>query len=329
MWANIRMKNNHIKRSFGIVKEFGLLFSIKYFVFRILKKDKQYIDNICAFLKKENSEIINKYNDGLLVGEKTHTTNNNVWVCWWQGYEKMPPLCRMCFDRLKEKLPEGSHLVLVTLDNYLKYASIPDVIVNKFKQGKITMTTYSDILRNYLIRDNGGLWIDSSVFVSNSIQKSFLEDTKWWSINTHKDNEEIDNLGQKISERKWSGFLQKGEKGNILNSYLCDSFLDYYKKHDYLVDYFIQNFYIRVAYYNIPGIKKTIDSISLNNEFVYELYNNIDACFEEDLFKKWNKSTTFYKLTQKREYSSCDEKGDLTFYGAIEKMCKNDNSIKK
>ncbi|WP_074688808.1 capsular polysaccharide synthesis protein [Kandleria vitulina] len=324
------MKNKFIK-ILNFYKQFGFGFSTKYFYYKITKNDKKYIQHIYNYLIQDNNDIILKYNNyNIFENENTQQKRKNripVWVCWWQGYEKMPALCKMFYNRLKEMLPENAELILITLDNYLDYASIPDVIRKKFEKGQITMTTYSDVLRNYLLRDNGGLWIDSSVFVSNYITKDFLSDKNWWSINLFEKNTKIENLGQKISERRWSGFLQKGVKNNILNSYLCDSFLHYYEKHDCTIDYFIQNFYIKIAYLNNPSIKKMIDSIPYNNWNVYSLYDNIDKSFDLELYNKWRSNTCFYKMTQKREYKLYDANNQITFYGMIKKICENKEVI--
>jgi hypothetical protein len=320
---------NKISKIVRFYRQFGLVFSTKYYFYKLFKKDKKYINLVYRYLLEDNAEIIEKYRSLNNFKKDNHCKKlkTPVWVCWWQGYDNMPSLCKMFYKRLSEMLPDNAELILVTRDNYLKYASIPDVIRNRFEQGCISMTTYSDVLRNYLLRDNGGLWIDASVFVSKEISEEFLKNRDWWSVNLYEKNANIENLGQKITERKWSGFLQKGTKGNILNSYLCDSFVKYYENHNCLVDYFIQNLYIKAAYENIPQIRDMIDRIPNNNIDVYSLYDNIDKPFNENLFNKWNSGTTFYKMTQKREYKSYID-GRMTFFGAVEKICGGEHGEK-
>ena len=219
-------------------------------------------------------------------------------------------------------IPENAELILITLDNYLNYANIPDYIVKKFNDGLITYTTYSDVLRNYLIRDNGGLWIDSSVFVSNKISKEFIDSNEWWSANLCNNNNNIVNFGQKISQRKWSGFLQKGTKNNLLNNFVCEAFELYYMNHDVLIDYFIQNLFIRIAYDNIVNIQNIIDKITVNNTHVYSLYDNIDLAFDKKQYDLWNEDTIFYKMTQKRSYNEFTNDEKLTYYGKIKSICE-------
>ncbi len=64
----------------------------------------------------------------------------------------MPELVKMCFQRLKDTLPDDiTELHLITFDNYKDYVTFPDHIEQKFKEKKITMTTLSDILRFCLL----------------------------------------------------------------------------------------------------------------------------------------------------------------------------------
>lgn len=322
------MKNKFVKVR-KIFKQFGFLFSIKYLYYKCTHKDDKYINLIYNYLLNYLLPLIEKYNK--IKETKECIDNNNckfpIWICWWQGYENMPELCQMLFKRLKKVLPLDSELKLITLDNYLEYTKIPDAIIKKFQKGNISFTTYSDVLRNYLIRDNGGLWIDASVFVSGNISEEFLKNREWWSINLSNKNDKIDNLGQKISNRKWSGFIQKGEKNNLLNSFVCDAFLAYYEKHDIIIDYFIQNLFIRIAYDNIPSIHKMIDNIPVNNTNVYNLYDNIDKKFDEVIYEKWNSDTNFYKLTQKRQYSLYTIDNKITYFGVIKEICEKNGDV--
>lgn len=306
-----------------IFKQFGFVFSMKYLFYKCMHKDEQYIQLIYNYLLKYLDPLIKKYNK---IEKKTVISNSSykypIWVCWWQGYNNMPELCKMLFKRLKNMIPINAELKLITLDNYLEYAKIPSSIIKKFENKNISFTTFSDVLRNYLIRDNGGLWIDASVFVSNNISKDFLENEEWWSINLYDKNASICNLGQKISNRKWSGFVQKGEKNNLLNSFVCDAFTLYYEKHDIIIDYFIQNLFIKIAYDNISIIHNMIDNIPINNVNVYKLYDNIDKEFNQAKYNEWNSNTIFYKLTQKRQYQINTRDNKITYFGAIKKICE-------
>lgn len=94
---------------------------------------------------------------------KTKTAVNNVWVFWWQGENKMPQLVRQCYTSLKNRLI-GKKIILITKDNIKEYCTFPDYIFEKYKDGKITLTHLSDILRFDLLSHYGGLYTDATVF---------------------------------------------------------------------------------------------------------------------------------------------------------------------
>ena len=90
------------------------------------------------------------------------TQSNKVWVCWFQGMDKAPSLVRRCYDSLCEKLVDRE-IVLITEDNMFNYVSFPDYIVEKWRDGEITHTHMTDLLRLELLIKYGGTWIDATV----------------------------------------------------------------------------------------------------------------------------------------------------------------------
>lgn len=57
------------------------------------------------------------------------------------------------------------------MNNYIK---IPDIIQDRVESKKISMAQYSDIIRMCLLAEYGGLWIDSTVLVTQLIPSIFL-----------------------------------------------------------------------------------------------------------------------------------------------------------
>lgn len=320
-----------LKKLKDMLSQFGVWFSVKYCYFKFTHKDKQYISLVYEYLLNIVKPLIREYNEKvtmLNVSSVDEITMNNekvpIWVCWWQGYENMPELCKLCFLRLEKMIPENAELHLVTLQNYQSFVEIPSHLVTRFNEGNITMTTYSDILRNYLLKQRGGMWIDSTIFVSKELSEEFFAQPEWWSIKLPFEFENNKNMGQRISERKWSGFIMKGEKENIINSFVADAFSLYYETHKITIDYFIQNMLIRIAYHSIPTVRAIIDAIPFNNTDVYTLYDNIDNIFSAELYEQWNKNTSFYKLTYKREYEPTNSDGQTNFYGYFVEICKEE-----
>lgn len=56
-----------------------------------------------------------------------------------------------------------------------QYVDIPDYILQKYKQGKMTRTHLSDIVRLLLLSKYGGVWIDSTILLTNELPHYVIE----------------------------------------------------------------------------------------------------------------------------------------------------------
>ena len=85
------------------------------------------------------------------------------WWCWFQGEENAPIVCKAALKSLRKFYPDYKINVL-TLKNIDDYAKFPVHVVKKFREQKISLTHFSDLLRCELLTNYGGIWIDSTVY---------------------------------------------------------------------------------------------------------------------------------------------------------------------
>lgn len=302
------------KKLLNLLREFGFIFTIKYCYFKIIKNNKKLIDIIYKYLENILQPTIEKYVKESDY-ENSKGTSLNIWVCWWQGEKSMPEFCKMCYENLLLCTPKEYKIHLVTEKNYKDYVMIPEYIITKVEQGKISFTLFSDILREALLAQNGGIWIDSSVWVTKNYTNLIDLEKDFWSI---KLEHIYDNnvLGQLISECKWSGFILGGKKDSIVYEYLFDSMKAYFERFDYPIDYFLQNVILRIGYDNIPKIKELIDAVDYSNPNLYTLYDCMDKEFDNKEWKELCHNTGLFKLSQKRQYVE-EINGKVTYYGFI------------
>ncbi len=97
-----------------------------------------------------------------------------IWVCWFQGIENAPLLVQRCFESM-QRYNAKSEVVLITEENMAQYVDIPDYILQKYKQGKMTRTHLSDIVRLLLLSKYGGVWIDSTILLTNELPHYVIE----------------------------------------------------------------------------------------------------------------------------------------------------------
>lgn len=296
---------------------FGYLYSIKYCYYCLRwcrhKKDvDKYIETVYVYLKAFLSDQINAFRKENKVNSESES--KNIWVSWWQGCDSMPEWCKICFDNLKRNTPSDYTLTMITKDNYDQYAQIPSFIFDRIDAGQLTLTQFSDILREALLYQQGGLWIDLSVWTTPNFLEFVDHEKEFWSIKLN----EIDRqcIGEVVSKCMWSGFYMYAKKGNVVTKFAFESMCAYYKHHTKTIDYFIQNMIIRIGYDNVPSIRKAIDAYSASNEELYNLYLVMDKPFDQNLWAKFTSKTGAFKVTQKRFYREFVD-GKQTFYGHL------------
>lgn len=89
--------------------------------------------------------------------------NKIIWICWLQGREQAPYLVKKCIDSWEEKNPNWS-IRLLDDKNVSRYIELPDLCGKK-----ITCTSFSNILRVYLLKEYGGVWVDATLYCNKPL----------------------------------------------------------------------------------------------------------------------------------------------------------------
>lgn len=123
-------------------------------------------EKITQKLARKHGKVLNEMNKRN-ISSLDHTHNHTIWILWWQGMNNAPLLVKRCFESVKYWLGDWN-IVLLDKSNYSKYAELPDYVIDKFHRGIIPMAQFSDLVRLSILINRGGLWLDSTVFVSGS-----------------------------------------------------------------------------------------------------------------------------------------------------------------
>lgn len=179
---------------------------------------------------------------------------NKVWVMWWQGLSDAPSLIVNNIKKLCRIFGEN-RVVIVTKDNFERYTNIPNYICDKLKDGEITFTLWSDIIRYNLLFNNGGLWIDSTVIVSDEAKKYLnqLEGQPYISLCNIKDDYRY------ISNNKWVSWLVGGERNYDLFRFMVSFFNVYFVNHYSQMDYFLVDDAVYFFYKRNKTFREIID----------------------------------------------------------------------
>lgn len=241
--------------------------------------------------------------------DNTMPNNLPIWVFWYQGYDSMPELVRICFQSVLDN-NNGKNVILVTKDNVNDYIVFPEHVTEKFEKGLITLTHYSDLLRLGLLAKHGGLWADATILVTKPIDFE-----KWPSaIFTIRQRE---NIGRFVTQMRWTGFLIGGQKANpvFVSSYnlLCE----YHKDSKPLIDYLLIDYVLDFVYSHDENVSKQIDALPLTNSELYTLSGSLNDRFDRATFDAILSETQFFKLNRRVQTKEKTAEGDSTVFAYL------------
>lgn len=268
---------------------------------------KIYFAGIQKFIKKNFSYLLNTEPESY----SSKNNDKNIFVCWFQGENNAPELVKNCIKSIRNGAPENSNVIILSEDNMLDYAKIPEVVIEKYKKGLITKTNFSDILRFALLSQNGGAWMDSTIFCRDSINPE-LFNYQLYSIK----NSNYDKFN--IARRKWTAYFWFAKQNSYFTRRVFQFFCSYWEKYDTLIDYFLVDHIIYFLYKNDPECKEMLDSIPVNNPNVSFLQDQLSSIYDTDKWNSLKEDTYFFKLDWKSKIINDDEN---TFY---KKMMNHD-----
>lgn len=260
-----------------------VLFHMPLFVFKVIMSEKHKL--ITKYLTQRLLPVINRYKESESNG--IYNPKAPIWVCWLQGEESLPELCKLSLNSIKRH-NNGHPVILLSLENYSNYIILPEYIVQKYKSGLIGQAHFADILRTVLLAEHGGCWIDASVLLTDNLKGDIFEYPFYsckFSPSPHY-----------ITNNIWSNFFLAAQKGAMTFRFVRDMFYEYLKHEDRFIDYFMMDYIIRLGYDLIPAIRREIDKLPFNNTKVHDLYKILDKPYSADLLDEIFEDTYIHKL---------------------------------
>ena len=211
-----------------------------------------------------------------------------IWVCWLQGEEQMPDLCRTCMASLR-KHAAGHPVVVITEDNFQDYCYVPQHIVGNYRSGIIKPAHFADIIRTCLLYEHGGLWTDATLFVKHDLPAEIF-DSPYYSIR-------FPNKGFYITECRWCNFFLSAKPRNSWYGLVRRYFFAYLQKESHFVDYFMMDYLMKMAYDSEERIRAEVDSIPVNNEDVHYVSSLLSLPADGKIKEVLNGPTYLFKLS--------------------------------
>lgn len=256
-------------------------------------------------LEKKYKSYIKNYD----CGDNLRTVNKTVWICWMQGRENAPDLVKACIKSVEDNLLDFN-IVILCENNIKDYINVPEHIMKKYFEGKISRTHFSDILRVAILAQYGGLWLDSTVFCTDGL---FAEKIIKYPLFVYK----VMNLDQNDDEAIMaSSWLMSATSNDPILLLTKDLLYKYWETHNFLNNFFLVHLFFAMA---ARKYTNEWDAIPMyNNRSPHTLMFELNRKYNEDRWNEIKKISSFHKLTRHKEEYKKD-----TFYFYIL------NSIKK
>ena len=260
------------------------------------------------------SEVVEKYrsisNNSEAIGG-----DSNIWVMWLQGEENMPELVKICYNSIRAHA--GSHpVVLLDERNWKDYVSLPSNIIDKIEKGIIDRTHTSDIIRSYLLKEYGGIWVDATILMNGRCFAEFCrEELRFWSCRgkTERNN---------VSRGYWTSYFQAAGKGCIVQSFIYDAHIHYWSRTDTLAAYLLLDYIFWIGFSSLPQFREVVMEVPVSLQG--ELMKKINTLYTESGFRKiCGEGVNFSKLSYKRPVTLTTAEGGRTMYAFIKEKYLN------
>lgn len=231
---------------------------------------------------------------------------NNIFVFWWDGFASAPEIVRTCLDSIRRYHP-GCNVIPIDRNNYRQYTDIDPVIIRDFEKDKISVQTFSDILRFNLLKNNGGIWIDSTIFFHREL--NLLRDLGNKPFTTLAFSTSADFLHYGDEVCSWSGYFIASRKGSVFVRAVDEVFRKYYLKYRSYTTYFFIDIVLMICK------KHHLDGDALRSP-VY--VNRSMFAMGALLGQEFDQSVIDYiQIPQKLTWNVGEISKDNTFYGWI------------
>lgn len=254
------------------------------------------------YLKKKYWKYIDKIDYSKYC--KIKETSDFVWVCWFQGMENAPFVVQRCYESLQKNLKD-KRIVLLTEENISDWVSFPNFIWERYRRGCFTKTHLTDLLRLELLEKYGGIWIDSTVLLTDEIPQ-YITNSNFFVPRCLKPGRD----GHAVPISSW---LMVAKSNNKIIITVKELMYEYWRRNNKLINYFLIHQFIQMALDKYP--EEEVDMIKYPNSTPHILLLDMFYPFNPIKWNTIKSMSSFHKLAYKRSESDMNKKG--TYYDEI------------
>lgn len=232
-----------------------------------------------------------------------------IFSIWLQGEDKAPAIVQACWRSVRANCRE--ELVILDADTVFDWIELPSYVVDKWKSGKMRHAHFTDICRVALLYRHGGLWLDSTDFVTAPIPGWILGQDFFVYMSGE-------------NQRGFYSYIQncfiRGRKGNYLLKSWLGAMFTYWREEDDVIDYFVHQLLFRKV---VEHDKSAAELFRLMPKVCQDpthtlWFGNADRPFDSALFEELTSGAAF----QKTEYKSSSARNPIpgSFADMMQKM---------
>lgn len=214
-----------------------------------------------------------------------------IWQLWLQGETSAPPIVKICLASIKKHI-KGREVILLTENNWKNYIELPEFIMDKFKQGIITYTHFSDILRICLLEKYGGTWIDATVLLTDSTPPN-IATADFFAFS-------VPNDSFYANFHLTSSWYMQAIPNHVIIKNLKNALFNYWQQENTLIDYFLLHLLLKGLVDNHPLLDNMWKNTpQLSNKAPHVLQFKLLDTYNQAILNEIKHNTTIHKLTYK------------------------------
>ena len=275
----------------------------KIFEKSINEKSKKSVLYANEYLEKFDYQYIPTLNE-----TSPKQKSNYIWQMWYQGEENAPLIVKKCLESVKKYNPD-KEIIVINEKSIDKYIEVPFFVREKYKKGIISKAHFSDYIRTCLLVKYGGIWIDSTVLLTDKIPDEILnqnffvfKNPLWYNLKTVPTENlfSLFLLVDKNSGLYGSNWFILSKPNNIILQLQKRLLEQYWYTENSLIQYYMYHFFLSKIIIKRTECKKIFEKMySLSNKEPHILQNLLHDKYNEELFGEIKRISPIHKLTYK------------------------------
>lgn len=288
-----------------LLKTKGFSYCFKQMKSRFLLNDKQVL-NFADMLGLYDYLLKYRYvlERPLQPADVPNPFPNKVWVCWLQGMEQAPEVVKKCVESIYRHAGGKDRVIVLNEQNLTDYIQMPADLQEKWKKGIISNTHFSDLLRLALLVEYGGVWIDSTSYLTEDLP-DYVENADLFCFKA--------GPIAKIIASNWF-FVAKPHHGILEKT--RNLLYEYWKKENRLVAYSIFHPFFTMAVESTPACREAWQRVpSFNDMNAKVLSDELFTPYSSERWKQIRRFSFVHKLSYKYDREEYGKPG--TYYAML------------